>query len=217
MHWLSGRRLMAVDDETVDDGRVDDKRADGERADGEGRVEEREDIRGPLHVPQLEWGPYLRPDIRDIPPQPSFPTLCAPSFAVQWCNARDLPLVAILPEAQTSNSTFSFPPPCLPSISSSRRAWRKAQPRPRATVISITRTTTTRAELKMAPCPARGSAAQCPSRKSSISPSMSPSPAPSQDDEGDAGNGPYHRIWLTLRLRCELCKQRKVCALIACP
>ena len=75
--------------------------------------------------------------------------------------------------------------------------------------------------------PARGRAAQCLSRKFSISPSMSPSslsqedpkekastsPAPSQDYEDDAGNGPHDQIWLTLRRRCELCKQRKVRAL----
>jgi hypothetical protein len=36
------------------------------------------------------------------------------------------------------------------------------------------------------------------------------SPAPSQDNEDEPGNGLQDRIWLTLRRRCELCKQRKV-------
>jgi hypothetical protein len=38
----------------------------------------------------------------------------------------------------------------------------------------------------------------------------SESPAPSQDYGDEPGSGHHDRIWLTLRRRCELCKQRKV-------
>jgi hypothetical protein len=86
---------------------------------------------------------------------------------------------------------------------------------PKATVISTSAATKMKTGEKMASGPEKGSGGLCQFRKTMSLPSSNndihePVSASFTGNEDDPSNSNQDGYWLTLRRRCELCKQRKV-------